>query len=144
MNLNKISEFVEAQETGSRSSKLLGAGGKAGINAISDYKRLSKVAQTTPEHDKNNENDLPCNFCGYFGHGANPKSHVRNTRCPAFGKTCNKCGELGHFGKVCQQKKGSPSHENQSAAGVQQIIGNDVFSDSPGVELFQSLQEIQE
>ena len=91
MNLNKISEFVEAQETGSRSSKLLGAGGKAGINVISDYKRannLSKVAQTTPEHDKNNENDLPCNFCGYFGHGANPKSHVRNTRCHKDKSSC--------------------------------------------------------
>ena len=102
-NLKKISEFVEAQETGSRSSKLLGAGGKAGINAINDYKRannLSKVGQTTPESDKNNETDLPCNFCGYFGHGTNPKLHDRNTKCPAFGKACSKCGELGHFGKV--------------------------------------------
>ena len=138
MNLNKISEFVEAQETGSRSSKLLGAGGKAGINVISNYKKantLSKVTQTTPEPDKNNENDLPCNFCGYFGHGTNPKSHVRNTRCPAFGKACSKCGKLGHFVKMCQQKKGSPSHENKSA-GIQQINCNDEFSDSASVELY--------
>lgn len=62
IDLKKISEFVEAQETGSRSSKLLGAGGKAGINAISDFKkgiRSSKVIeapmQTALEHDKNND-----------------------------------------------------------------------------------------
>ena len=37
LTLEKITEYVEAQETGSRSSKLLGAG--VGVGKLSDYKR---------------------------------------------------------------------------------------------------------
>ena len=121
LNLKKISEFVEAQETGSRSSKLLG--GAAGINVISDYKkknfsRPAIEASKQNEQDKNNENDLPCNYCGYFGHGTTPKTHIRQTRCPAFGKACSKCGELGHFGKVCRQKKESSNKESVEAQAI--------------------------
>ena len=143
LNLKKISEFVEAQETGSRSSKLLG--GAAGINVISDYKKknFSKhaiEASKQNEQDKNNENDLPCNYCGYFGHGTTPKTHIRQTRCPAFGKACSKCGELGHFGKVCRQKKESSNKESVEA---QAIFGVDNSSDDDNVEIYamQSLLE---
>ena len=135
LNLKKISEFVEAQETGSRSSKLLG--GAAGINVISDYKKknFSKhaiEASKQNEQDKNNEDDLPCNYCGYFGHGTTPKTHIRQTRCPAFGKACSKCGELGHFGKVCRQKKESSNKESVEA---QAIFGVDDSSDD-NVEIY--------
>ena len=135
LNLKKISEFVEAQETGSRSSKLLG--GAAGINVISDYKKknFSKhaiEASKQNEQDKNNEDDLPCNYCGYFGHGTTPKTHIRQTRCPAFGKACSKCGELGHFGKVCRQKKESSNKESVEA---QAIFGVDDTSDD-NVEIY--------
>ena len=135
LNLKKISEFVEAQETGSRSSKLLG--GAAGINVISDYKKknFSKhaiEASKQNEQDKNNEDDLPCNYYGYFGHGTTPKTHIRQTRCPAFGKACSKCGELGHFGKVCRQKKESSNKESVEA---QAIFGVDDTSDD-NVEIY--------
>ena len=134
LNLKKISEFVEAQETGSRSSKLLG--GAAGINVISDYKKknFSKhaiEASKQNEQDKNNEDDLPCNYLD-FGHGTTPKTHIRQTRCPAFGKACSKCGELGHFGKVCRQKKESSNKESVEA---QAIFGVDDTSDD-NVEIY--------
>ena len=120
--------------SGSRSSRLLD--GAAGINAISDYRRQSRDKTSkdkeTPkkQDDKENHNveELPCNYCGYFGHGANPKTQIRNTKCPAFGKACSKCGELGHFGKVCQQKGKS--------AKAEQVYCEDEFSDSDSVKLF--------
>ena len=36
-----------------------------------------------------------CYFCG------RRESHAK-TRCPAYGKTCNKCGKQNHFVKVCR------------------------------------------
>ena len=38
-----------------------------------------------------------CWFCGTFHP---PK------KCPAYGKKCNKCGQMNHFAKVCQDFKG--------------------------------------
>lgn len=29
-------------------------------------------------------------------------SHMLKGKCPAYGKTCNKCGGLNHYGKVCK------------------------------------------
>ena len=45
LTLKKITEFVEAQEQGSRSSKML-MGGTGNLNRISDYKRSQD--QTRP------------------------------------------------------------------------------------------------
>ena len=36
-----------------------------------------------------------CYFCG------RRESHAK-TCCPAYGKTCNKCGKQNHFVKVCR------------------------------------------
>ena len=33
--------------------------------------------------------------------------------CPALGKKCNNCGELGHFAKFCKQKKSGKRQERQ-------------------------------
>ena len=46
-----------------------------------------------------------CFFCGSV------KRHLRNN-CPAKGATCNNCGRLGHFAKVCK----SISSHSQAAA----------------------------
>ena len=112
---------------------------------ISDYKKKNFSnpaieASKQKEQDKNNENDLPCIYCGYFGHGTTPKTHIRQTRCPAFGKACSRCGELGHFGKVCRQKKESSNKESVEA---QAIFGVDNSSDDDNVEIYamQSLLE---
>ena len=35
-----------------------------------------------------------CDYCGY--------SHVKGS-CPAYGKTCNRCGRKNHFAKICKQ-----------------------------------------
>ena len=38
----------------------------------------------------------PCRYCG--------GTHV-SKQCPVYGKTCTRCGKMGHFQKVCQSKR---------------------------------------
>ena len=54
------------------------------------------MAEITVSHvDRNKTNAIvkDCKFCG--------KSHARG-KCPAFGKTCNKCRKQNHFSVVCR------------------------------------------
>ena len=45
-------------------------------------------------------NDQKCDYCG--------QSHKWGKRnCPAFGKTCDKCGQKNHFKTVCKSSEGS-------------------------------------
>ena len=41
--------------------------------------------------------------CG--GCGGEPHAQGRQKQCIAWGKKCNNCGILGHFGKVCSRKR---------------------------------------
>ena len=40
-----------------------------------------------------------CKYCG------RQQRHVKRTDCPAYGKTCSKCGKKGHFSSVCLTTK---------------------------------------
>ena len=43
------------------------------------------------------QGDKKCGLCG------GPYPHRSGaTSCPAYGKPCNKCGKVGHFGRVCR------------------------------------------
>jgi hypothetical protein len=44
-------------------------------------------------------NTRRCYRCGYEGHIA------KDPRCPAQGKSCNKCKMIGHFSSMCNSKK---------------------------------------
>ena len=57
-----------------------------------------------------------CDFCGW--------SHKKGKQnCPAFGKTCNKCGGKNHFKNVCKadksgsRKRGSDRHRSCRTKG---------------------------
>ena len=50
--------------------------------------------------------------CGYCG-----CSHDKGD-CPAYGKTCNRCGRKNHFAKKCKQTdKDSKSHNRPRSKG---------------------------
>ena len=51
----------------------------------------------THNHDVTRSKTQTCFNCG------GPYPHHQS--CPARGKTCNNCGKLGHFSKVCRSKK---------------------------------------
>ena len=106
LTLKKITEFVLAQETGTRSSKLLGE--VAGIAKISDYKRgRSNTLPSKLTQDSGDESiKEKCHYCGKSGHGTRPDVKTREAVCTAWEAQCYSCEKVGHFKSVCR-KKGS-------------------------------------
>ena len=49
-----------------------------------------------------NTNRKPCRYCSGV--------HVPQ-QCPAYGKTCARCGKTGHYKKVCRSRKEHAVHE---------------------------------
>ena len=104
LSLKKISEFVEAQETGLRSSKILGGG--AGVQKVnSDYRRMRNGERLNP-----NER---CDFCGRTGHGKRPSLETRKDKCPAYGEQCHRCEASGHFARRCKKRFGNDKNEDE-------------------------------
>ena len=107
LDLKKITEFVLAQESGTRSSKLLGE--VAGVSKISDYKRgpaNTLPAKTTQDRGDDSIKEK-CLYCGKSGHGVHPDVRTREAVCPAWEAKCHSCEVVGHFKSVCRRKKGS-------------------------------------
>ena len=106
LDLDGRTKFVEAQEMGARSSKLLGGG--ANVSKISDYQRsrsntLQGKMKTHEESNEEKDAEDTC-YCGYSGHGRRPQPSVRKSKCPACNKDCKSCQKPGHFSTVCTAK----------------------------------------
>ena len=54
---------------------------------------------------KNREREELCTHCGGKGHGRFTPTLIRRRECPAFGKTCSKCGKDHHTAKVCRSER---------------------------------------
>lgn len=68
----------------------------AAVNRIeSKLQDLSVSVATHPQNSTYRQPTRNCYFCGRRA------SHPQ-TRCPAYGKKCNKCGKLNHFANVCR------------------------------------------
>ena len=59
-------------------------------------KRFNK--DTPPTHDKHEKDSSKCKFCG---------NNRSREKCPAYGKTCAKCGKRNHFATVCKSSDDS-------------------------------------
>ena len=97
-SLDETVKFIEAKETGRRSTAKLNSGGLAstGINKVTAYRREQRNASlpVTPTAVRNPEN---CRFCKGTDHGSNPSGEQRRQKCPANGKTCTRCSKTAHF-----------------------------------------------
>ena len=63
-------------------------------------KKSDKQAKPgTDKQSKQSKRDRTCKYCGKKC----PKGN-----CPAFGKTCGKCGKKNHYASVCRSSKTSP------------------------------------
>ena len=51
--------------------------------------------------DSHDIQEKPCKFCGCIDHGESPSRSVREQKCPAWNKECNKCHAKGHFKSKC-------------------------------------------
>lgn len=81
--------FVEAKTAGIRSAARLDSPHSA--DAVgSNYRRQVKGPSRPQPQDKADKGEN-CYSCGEKGHGKYPQLPKRR-ECPAFGKTCGKCG----------------------------------------------------
>ena len=108
MSLEEVFQFVDIKESGKRSASLLID--NHGANSMSSYKRIShsNIKDKNIEHVNSQD---PCSYCGKKGHGKKSPVDIRRTKCPAYGKTCNRCKKLHHFDNVC---RGKPKEQTSS------------------------------
>ena len=76
------------------------------VAAICNYRKLKKGGE--PEKGPTNK-PSKCYFCGYDYH---PKQ-----KCPALGKTCNKCKGKNHFAQACRSV-------SMKGKGISSVTGN--------------------
>ena len=66
-------------------------------NEHSSHPRDSRSQSRNRQHlNKRNKKSGQCENCGGYAPHRNP--------CPAWGKSCNACGKIGHFAQVCRSK----------------------------------------
>ena len=81
MSLKKIAEYVEAEEQGTRSAKLLG-NGVGTLNRISNFKRTQDPMRTqsnilpTGQTDKDTVDQGKCGWCAKTGHWSREETEV--------------------------------------------------------------------
>ena len=79
------------------------------LNNITESHHFDKVKVTKKSKEDNMKlapgmtgQQLPCRYCGGI--------HTPR-QCPAYGKTCTRCGKMGHFKKVCLSRRDRSVHE---------------------------------
>merc|ERR1711888_247388 len=131
LGLEETIKFIEAKETGRRSTAQLSPGGLAntGVNKITAYKREQRSdAITRPTLiPMARPTGTYCTHCKQTDHGSS--AAIREKKCPAFNKSCTRCHKMGHFSLVCHKPR-------VKADGVQQNQRGD--QDAPQVLSIQS------
>ena len=99
---NSVRSLYEARKIESKLAqrKLLGIVTPTAVSVEAIKKGKGK------SHTKHYSN---CKFCGC--------SHDKG-ECPAFGKTCNKCGGKNHFRTVCKSKESESRHDSRRPNGA--------------------------
>lgn len=68
-------------------------------NKYRTFENVNKI-EWKPSHKQNTaqKQQIECSRCGYTGH------RPSDDKCPARGKTCNRCNGRDHFGRKCRSK----------------------------------------
>lgn len=119
LTLAKIFEAVDEQE------KTFNERGKA--QSTVDVCKVDFRGQRSYNTKFRNERDanFECSRCGFKGHKASDE------KCPAKGKSCNKCGGRDHFMRKCKSKKrlhentDKPKNENEKGDKAEIIEENE-------------------
>ena len=113
LNLASIAKFIEAKETGKRSTAQMAA---VGLNRLSDYKSRTR-AHTLPKDGVDRTPEGKCGWCNSSGHGRKPSKEVREIKCKAYKATCRRCSKIGHFEACCRSKVGDPTQNFTEVTG---------------------------
>ena len=96
------------------------------VAAISAYKKNKK-------HGGGKNNRSRCSNCGFDWPHPGGKD-----KCPARGKTCNKCGKANHFSTVCKS-----SDNKKEASAISAIISSILYVSSMSKRKKKSLPKIK-
>ena len=107
LTLASIIKFIEAKETGKRSTAQIAAA--VGLNKLSDH-RLRDRAHTMPKAGAEIIPDGKCGWCDKTGHGRRPSREIREAKCKAFKSKCRNCDRTGHFEVCCRSKRKRSKH----------------------------------
>ncbi|XP_063370735.1 uncharacterized protein LOC134659059 [Cydia amplana] len=91
----KKKSIARKEQASTNGSKGGGSSGSTYHHQASAGTSKSSSSGSTYHHQESRHH-AECYRCGY--------SHERN-KCPAYGKTCSKCGKLGHFIRKCRWNK---------------------------------------
>ena len=120
LDLNSITKFIEAKETGKRSTNLISSA--AGLNRISDYisgrRRSNTMPNIPPVGESVTDLEGNCGWCGATGHGRRSPKEVRQKQCKAYKSSCNKCHKVGHYEKCCRSKATHETPNQNSITGT--------------------------
>ncbi|KAI9550725.1 hypothetical protein GHT06_006522 [Daphnia sinensis] len=94
LTLDQAIEILRVAEAASKQATNLKTGDAAAIQTLakSAYKKNKKQRQSNKQPKEDGKSD-GCWNCG-------SQRHPRQ-QCPANGKECSKCAEIGHFARVC-------------------------------------------
>ena len=83
------------------------------VAAFHGSRRFTGSGNRVNRPSQNEGSRYPCPSCGSTEHSVNE----RESRCPAWGKTCNYCQKQNHLAKVCRQKQRQPGRNRRNVAG---------------------------
>ena len=99
LTLERAINISQSHEYAQEQLQTMSASARSEVHAT--IQRQAKVKELQPKKKWTTSSrrsvNATCGHCGY-------KSHSSQDKCPAKGKTCNKCHKLNHFEKVCRSK----------------------------------------
>ena len=102
LTLETAVKIVKTQEMADKRIQTLLATTNASINAIG---RKRPRPQNEPSKPQVNKRYKPQNSQGKCGYCGNQHQFGNPEHCPAYRRTCSKCGMKNHFAKVCRSKR---------------------------------------
>ena len=94
LNLSKTLDICRASEMSQAQIKTVSEFNSPNVHLLQENKKASEGKLSGGEPSPANQLRYPCRFCGR-------KHESKREACPAWGKTCVKCGKENHFARKC-------------------------------------------
>ena len=125
LTLEKTDEICHSDETMVQQMKVVGDVGLSvadagNVNAVSKKPKRGKRRRDRGSRNANTRGNT-CEFCG--------REHdlTKRENCPAFGRSCNKCGKKNHFANVCFGHAPKPTTRTHPVYCFEDELSDEVF-----------------